>query len=116
MTNDTRIPRYDLIVKKARSISQKKNHDYTQATNDPFGNFRQCNHLGICSVEAGIMVRMSDKMSRISTLLTNDAQVNDESVLDTLLDLINYSIILTSYLMHERNLPMIVDPKKDSNV
>jgi len=46
---------------------------------------------------------MSDKMSRISNLIKdNKPQVKDESIEDTLVDLANYSIILSIYLKHER--------------
>ncbi len=73
-------------------ISKDKNSDYSNI-NDPFQNFRGCEMYGI-PAEQGIIVRMSDKMSRASNLLTRDAQVKDESILDTLSDLANYSMIL----------------------
>jgi hypothetical protein len=41
---------------------------------------------------------MADKMSRISTLIDQDAKVKDESIMDTLQDLANYSVILKIYL------------------
>ena len=54
--------------------------------------------LWITSVEKWILVRMADKMSRISTLIDQEAQVKDEAIEDTLQDLANYSIILKLYL------------------
>lgn len=79
------------------SISDKKNSDY--ATNsDPFKNFRLCELLGICSVETGMLVRVCDKLSRISNLLENKAEVNDESIADTLSDMANYSMILRMFI------------------
>jgi hypothetical protein len=73
-------------------ISRRKNSDYANKE-DPFQNFRACEIYGI-SLERGLIVRMSDKMTRISNLLTRPAQVADESVLDTLSDLANYAMIL----------------------
>lgn len=75
----------------------KKNHDYDGTNNDPYANFRNSTIAGV-SVERGIMVRMMDKVSRISTLLNKEGKVSDESIQDTLDDLINYTAILKSYL------------------
>jgi hypothetical protein len=80
------------------SIMLSKNHDYAGKDADPFSNFSYCEKLGICSVEEGILVRMSDKMTRIANLLKQDAKVVDEKITDTLVDLANYSIILKCYI------------------
>ena len=73
-----------------------KNHDYGGSNNDPFANFRNSTIAGV-SVERGILVRLMDKMSRISTLLDKEAKVKDEAVDDTIDDAINYLAILKSY-------------------
>lgn len=81
-------------------IVRKKNADY--ATNeDAFLNFKACEAFGI-SIETALIVRMCDKMSRISNLVNKEAEVKDESVLDTLQDLSNYATILKIYLEHEK--------------
>lgn len=77
-------------------IMKEKNHDYA-GLDDPFKNFKNVEMLGI-SVEKGILVRMIDKISRISNLLERPAQVADEKIQDTLLDLINYTNILKVYI------------------
>lgn len=69
-----------------------KNSDYS-APEDPFLNFRAGESYGI-TAEMGIIVRMSDKLMRASNLLTREAKVVDESILDTLSDLANYAMIL----------------------
>jgi len=84
-------------LEQMQKIMEAKNHDYG-ANADPFNNFRNCERLGICSVEEGILVRLSDKLSRASTLLKKDAKVNDEKIEDTLLDMAIYAIILKCYL------------------
>ena len=73
-------------------ISKRKNADYGGARS-PFANFMLAEQLGI-PAEKAILVRMCDKLSRIATLLDAEAQVEDEKLADTLLDLANYSIIL----------------------
>jgi hypothetical protein len=74
----------------------RKNHDYGGSNNDPFANFRNSTIAGV-PVERGILVRLMDKMSRISTLLDKEGMVKDEAVNDTIDDAINYLAILKSY-------------------
>jgi hypothetical protein len=92
---------FEETLDKMLKTFKAKNTDYA-GKGDPFRNFKLCEQLGICSVEQGIMVRMSDKMSRISNLLTNEAQVKSESIYDTLEDLSVYSIILKCYLEQKK--------------
>ena len=78
------------------ATATRKNHDYGGSNNDPYANFRNSTIAGV-SVERGILVRLMDKMSRISTLLDKEALVKDEAVDDTIDDAINYLAILKSY-------------------
>jgi hypothetical protein len=84
-------------LNKMEEIMTAKNHDYSGET-DPFKNFKMVEHLGISSVEQGLLVRMTDKMSRVSNLLGKECKVLDEKVEDTLLDLANYAVILKCYM------------------
>jgi len=104
------IPNYDAIVKKAKSLCNNKNIDYAQQE-DPFSNFEMVESLKICDVPTGILVRISDKLARIANLLRRNGKmaVKDERLEDTLLDLINYSIILLSYYTYEQDKVDILD-------
>ena len=74
-----------------------KNTDYSQ-DGDAFTNFRMATLIGV-GVEDGIMIRMSDKLARIANCIhKGQVAVKDESVIDTLADMINYSAILLAYL------------------
>jgi len=77
----------DITTSMAKTYAAK-NHDY----GDSFEI--SCNKFGII---AGI-VRMGDKMNRIETLAVKKAEVNDESIKDTLLDLANYAIMTVMWL------------------
>ena len=79
-------------------IVSKKSRDYS-GEEDAFKNFKMCETLGVCSVEAGILTRMTDKLSRVANLLTAEKATPevDESISDTLMDLANYAIILKVY-------------------
>jgi hypothetical protein len=88
---------HEKYLKIMSDTLKKKNSDYSGDSNT-YHNFMHCEELGLCSAEAGIMVRMSDKMARVATLLKQDYKVKEESIKDTLLDLSNYALILASYI------------------
>ena len=71
----------------------KKNHDY--------GNSFELS-LDKHGLVAGV-VRMEDKMNRLSTLVDSDtdAQIASESLVDTLMDLSNYAAMSACWLMHK---------------
>lgn len=77
---------------RACDILAKKNADYGDG-DDCFGNLRLCDQMRICSMEKGILIRMSDKIRRIANMLERNAEV-DESIEDNLLDTINYCVLL----------------------
>ena len=82
-----------------QTTMEAKNHDYAAAgEDDPFFNFKQVENLGITTVERGFLVRMTDKMTRLSSLLDREAKVLDEKLEDTVLDMANYSVLLYTYL------------------
>jgi len=87
--------------KNCLEIAKKKNADYAGDTenSDPFQNFKNSTVVKV-SVERGILVRLMDKMSRISNLIDAEAKVKDESVYDTIDDAINYLSILKAYRQH----------------
>lgn len=96
---------YASACESARSLSLRKNNDYASpaGNTDPFAifkNFLKCETLGICSVEAGFLVRLSDKVSRCVNLLsrTEGPSVSDETLRDTGLDIINYVCLLLAYI------------------
>jgi len=78
-------------------ITRRKNHDYS-GTELAFRNFEFVEALWICWTEEWIMVRITDKLTRLSNLLHTEAMVKDESILDTILDCANYLLILRIYL------------------
>ena len=65
-----------------------KNHDYGNS-------FEQsCNKFGIIAA----IVRMGDKMNRLESLAVKGAEVRDEPIKDTLLDLASYSVMTLMWL------------------
>lgn len=97
------IPGFREELDEILALHLRKNADYA-LEGDPFSNFRACEALGICSVEQGILVRMTDKLSRVANLIGSgkDAKVIEESVEDTLRDNAVYSLILKLYVKRKR--------------
>lgn len=85
------------IFEDALDILKKKSHDYSGDTN-PFKNFEISSEVSGVDVPTTILIRLSDKLSRIGTLLHNNAMVADEKIEDTIKDAINYLAILLMYL------------------
>lgn len=77
----------DITTNMAKTYAAK-NHDYGNS-------FEQsCNKFGIIAS----VVRLGDKMNRIESLTVKKAEVKDESIKDTLLDLANYAIMTVMWL------------------
>lgn len=93
-------------------ISRRKNADYAHGE-DGFQNFRTAEAFNR-SVAEGIFFRMMDKMSRVGNGLRQELQVKDESILDTLSDLCNYSVILRMWIENERGLIKYSDARKNN--
>lgn len=75
-----------------------KNTDY--ANEDPFANFRMAEGIGV-SCPRGMLVRILDKVSRVSNLIQRPPAVANESLIDTCRDGAGYFICLLVYfLMH----------------
>ena len=71
------------ICKQMHNTYRRKNHDY----GDSFATLRQ-------EYPNAILIRLGDKYNRLKALMSGEAaQVKDESIDDTLLDLANYCIL-----------------------
>ena len=92
---------HERLCKKARELMEKKNSDYTdgESGDDPFANLKLCEALGICTTTQGMVVRLSDKIARLARLVSPGrvARVVDENIDDTILDIINYAILIAAY-------------------
>lgn len=93
---------HEEICSHTKSTMKVKNRDYAgeDGLDDAFGNLRLCEDMGLATLPQGILVRMSDKLKRVINLTQEDrdASVLDESVQDSLEDLINYCILLAAAL------------------
>jgi len=99
MTREELLDFHKMICEEARTLMNLKNRDYAgNKGTEPFANFTRCEAMGICETEQGFMVRITDKMSRLSSFLrAGKMYVEDESFRDTIVDVINYMVLLAAY-------------------
>ncbi len=75
---------FQIITDYMHSIYLAKNADYGSSFSETFQK------LGLISA----VTRLSDKMNRLMSLATKDkAEVKDEKIEDTLLDMANYAVL-----------------------
>ena len=89
---EPKVKQHCAICQKLNQIYKAKNHDYGDSFGDTYKK------LGIISA----VTRLSDKMNRLMSLaVSHDAQVKDERIEDTLLDMANYAIMTLIELGYE---------------
>jgi hypothetical protein len=87
---------HEYCAKRGQKLMGLKNHDYAgysaqQGTIDVMKNFR-------AHEEYGIVVRMGDKLKRLENFaLGGKLLVEDESIFDTAIDLMNYAILFLAF-------------------
>lgn len=90
------------IAQALTALYERKNHDY----GDSFGkSFLEYGMTMPC-------IRLEDKLNRLKSLTKADAEVMDETIDDTLMDLANYAIMTlvereidSATIYHVRTLP-----------
>jgi hypothetical protein len=98
MTRDELFVLHQEICRRALIIVQHKSADYATGS-DPFANFKRGEVLGFATAESGLMLRVVDKISRISTFLQKgELKVGNETVEDSIIDVINYMVLLQGIL------------------
>lgn len=84
--------RFKKILNKMYETFKAKNADYGDSAHKTFEEY------GLVS----FLVRMSDKMNRMATLVKKEAKVKDEKIEDTLGDLANYCVLALLELEKEK--------------
>lgn len=89
---EPKVEQHYVICQKLNQVYKAKNHDYGDSFGDTYKK------LGIISA----VTRLSDKMNRLMSLaVSHNAQVKDEKIEDTLLDMANYAIMTLIELGYE---------------
>jgi len=100
MNRDELLEYHSAIWKTAQELMSLKNRDYAgDHGNEPFANFTRVEAMGICTTEQGFLTRITDKMSRLSSFIDcGKMHVENESFNDTIVDVINYMVLLSAFL------------------
>jgi len=100
MNQEQLLKHHQAICNEAFELMKKKNHDYAgKDGTTPFANFEKAEMMGLCSTEAGMMVRILDKISRITTYIdAGELKVENEGYSDAVIDLINYLVLFSGYI------------------
>ena len=104
MTRDDLMKIHEELCLKGRELMDKKNRDYAgRGGTEPFANFTRVESMGICSTESGMLVRLTDKMSRLSSFAeSGKLAVENESFEDTVVDVINYMVLFYAYIKDKK--------------
>ena len=107
MTRDDLMKIHEDLCLKGRELMDKKNRDYAgRGGTEPFANFTRVESMGICSTESGMLVRLTDKMSRLSSFAeSGKLAVENESFEDTIVDVINYMVLFYAYIKNKTENP-----------
>jgi predicted lipoprotein len=100
MNREELFKHHEELSQTALQIMKKKNHDYAGNSGaQPFANFERCEAMGICSTEQGFLVRITDKVSRLSTFANaGKLVVDNEGYQDAILDIMNYCVLFSAYI------------------
>jgi hypothetical protein len=104
MTREELLKHHEVLCKQARDLMDKKNRDYAgKGGTQPFANFTRVETMGICSTEQGFLVRLTDKLSRLSSIVeSGTVSVTNETFEDTMIDVINYMVLLSAYTQEKK--------------
>lgn len=86
---------------KCKEILERKNFDYANSDN-AFENFELVAQISKTNPERVMLNLIGVKVARLTELLTSCKKPKNESIEDTIDDLINYAVILKAYLKTKR--------------
>ena len=82
------------VVKQMTELYAKKNHDYGNSFDKG---------MKVIGIRYGVS-KLFDKMNRIMNLIENEAEVKDETMEDTVLDLACYSVMLYKFITNSKTI------------
>lgn len=89
------------IINTCMSILESKKHDYSEITNR-YSNFEFTTEYArdyVSNVDGVFVVMLGIKVARLVELIGNNKTPKNEKVLDSVIDLMNYRLLLEGYEM-----------------
>lgn len=99
MTQEQQVQHFENMVDTMKVVLFKKGNDY--ANTDRLSNFKLAGSICGLKAEQNCLSLIATKVARLGVLLNSDKSPNNESIEDSILDLTNYSVLL-SMLWSER--------------
>ena len=96
MNQEEQIKHFEVITTQMKETLFKKGNDYSNA--DRLSNFKLAGAICGLKAEQNCLSLIATKVARLGVLLNSDKEPNNESVQDSVLDLANYSILLSMIL------------------
>lgn len=90
------------LLNKCLQLLASKNHDYSE-TQDAFANFKLAAHIAGIPTEQTLLTLLGMKLARLNQLMGKGKHPKHEAVEDTLMDIINYTLLLRG-ILQERGL------------
>jgi len=100
MTKEQQEKHFNEVTETMRAILLSKGDDY--ANEDRLSNFKLAGSISGLNAELNCLSLIATKVARLGVLLNSDKTPNNESVQDSVLDLANYSILL-SMILKDKN-------------
>ena len=113
MNLETQQKHFATITEQMKSIMFSKGNDY--ANKDRLSNFKLAGNISGLTPELNCLSLIATKVARLGVLLNNDKTPNNESIQDSLLDLANYTVLLTMLLKDKESKGILKDYPQTQN-
>jgi len=98
MTKKEQAEHFKELMAKIRDIQISKSGDYAKVDEDVLSNFKVAGNVAGLNAQLNCLSLISTKVARLGVLLNSGKKPNNESIRDSVEDLINYSILLDMIL------------------
>ena len=88
------------LLSRCIEVMRSKSHDYTEGQ-DAFVNFKTAASIAGISPEQTLLTLLGMKLSRLTQLVGKGKKAHHESTEDTMLDVINYLLLLRGMLKEQ---------------
>jgi hypothetical protein len=92
------------LLNRCIELLRSKSHDYAEG-GDAFVNFKTAAQVAGISPEQTLLTLLGMKISRLTQLVAKGKKAKNESVEDTMLDIINYVLLLRGMMQEQENPP-----------
>jgi len=101
MNKEQQEKHFNEITEKMRGVMLSKGDDY--ANTDRLSNFKLAGGVSGLNAELNCLSLIATKVARLGVLLNSKSKPNNESIQDSVLDLANYSLLLSMILSEKES-------------